>query len=118
MQNLEQIRAAAALDFYAQRVRNRRNRQTRGREDGDVVRGLPSLVLNNGLLATMAYAQERQGDYAEFMNEIGRFLVQRGLIQGDDYIRVLSNVDSITLRRATQEALAYLAFLKRFRPVG
>src|SRR5437016_5606435 len=51
MQNLEQIRARNALDFA-----NKHGDKIRGPEGGEVIKKLPSHILNHGLLATAAYS--------------------------------------------------------------
>ena len=117
MKNLEQIRASSALAFY-----NSDNAaRIRGENKGDVVKGLSSLIINNGLLATMSFAVSKGSGYETFMCEICRFLAEsraigrrsqdlRGHLQG------LCDVNSLALQRATGEALSYLAYLKRFEP--
>lgn len=126
MQNLEQIRAAEALKFWE----NPDNRKSCGGEEGgDVVSKLPSLIINNGLLATLAFAKAKEGGHAKLMAEVLRFLALKnvqamaaptGFRQGDGLldpgIRTLTEKDSLVLQRATAEALAYLAYLKRFAP--
>ena len=54
--NLEQIRAASAL-AYANADGNKR-----GSEGGEVVRKLPALIMGNGLLATAAFAYQKEYD--------------------------------------------------------
>jgi CRISPR/Cas system CMR-associated protein Cmr5 small subunit len=98
-----------------------------GEQGGDVVRGLSSLIIANGLLATLAFAKEKKKGYQTFMEEIGRFLSSQGddgrhlfsqqINTLDDFIDRLTNNDSLTLQRAADESLAYLAYLKRFRTI-
>jgi len=120
MKNLEQIRAAAALKFW--KVQEDAS-ETTGKKGGDVIRGLASLVINNGLLATLAFATEKQGGHEKLAKEIGRFLEERGIIKPSgetvkDVTQSLTDADSLTLQRATAEALAYISYLKRFRKAG
>jgi CRISPR type III-B/RAMP module-associated protein Cmr5 len=127
MKNLEQIRALHAHRFWnpADEAGCARLKEVRGEQEGDVVRGLSSLIISNGLLATLAFAKEKGKGYKTFMEEIGAFLSTarkdgRGLINQpvetlDDFIRVLTSNDSSLLQQATDEALAYLGYLKRFR---
>lgn len=122
MKNLEQIRALHALKFWQEKAETK---NIGGKEGGDVVRRLSSLILNNGLLATLAFAKSQKGSgYETFMLEIGQFLASTGpdgrnLIQEsidklDDFIKVLTSHDSIFLSQVTQKSLAYLSYLKRF----
>jgi CRISPR/Cas system CMR-associated protein Cmr5 small subunit len=150
MQNLEQLRAANALEFWreaaqklaqanaakadgdnatADRLRREVDQAYGGAGGGDVVSKLPSLIVNNGLLATLAFAKSKEGGHCKLMAALVAFLSKRevqatpapdGFRQGDGpldpYIRVLTTSDSIVLQRATTEALAYLSYLKRFAP--
>ena len=117
--NLEQIRAKHALAFWRDREKDD---NVKGEQGGDVVRGLASLIINNGLLATIAFSKEKGKGYETFMVEIGKFLcdgdvaVIRGKVASlDAFICALTENDSHTLQRATDETLAYIAYLKRFR---
>ncbi len=107
MQNLEQIRAAHALKKAASLDKN-------------VVNKLPAMVLNNGLLAAAAFAKDGNRDgLREAMDAVADHLKSRGLVDTtvgscDDMIKRLSAGSSAELQRATAEALAYLAYLKRF----
>lgn len=121
MKNREQIRAAAALDFWS------RTRDAAGRNDGDVVSGFPALVINNGLLATLAFCKDKKGGHAEIAKNIVEFLaspktriLELNKSPGtscflDSALKTLAEGSSEQLRRATAETLAYVAFLKRFR---
>jgi len=136
MQNLEQLRAAAALAFW----RDNAN-ANQGDDGGKVVQKLPALVINNGLLATAAFAKsksktEDNGNYRESNHE--RILrnvlavhvaaalpaalpLPVGYLPGertdlDRAIRALVGGTSLQLQQATREALAYLGYLKRFAP--
>lgn len=122
MKNLEQIRAKQALKFWENQ---REEDGTKGENGGDVVRGLGSLIINNGLLATLAFANEKKKGYEKFMEEIGRYLQSKGedgrKFWDEDtstlssFIKKLTTSDSQILQLATSESLAYLSFLKRFR---
>jgi len=122
MKNLEQIRAMHALAFWQAR---QNDAEVKGDQGGDVVRGLSSLIINNGLLATIAFAKEKGKGYDTFMKEIGRFLGSAGPdgrkvlpqeVAGlEQFVSVLTSNDSELLQQATAETLAYLGYLKRFR---
>ena len=111
MQNLEQIRAAHAL----KKATNL---------DKKVVNKLPAMLVNNGLLAAAAFAKDGNRDgLREAMDAVGDHLKSRGLVGAnagncDGIINDLSARPSTDLQRATAEALAYLAYLKRFATKG
>ena len=117
MQNLEQIRAAKALNVAAQTSKM-------------AVSKLPAMILANGLLATAAFASETKKDgktpkrremdaaftgTAEHLaTPVLGLSVLANCKSGSDLIGKLSGADSIALQRATSEALAFLAYVKRF----
>lgn len=119
MQNLDQIRAAKALNAVSA------NRFVRA----DVA-GFPALIIQNGLLAAFAYAAEdgkeaRKGikfacdqTAGHLANPVHGIDVLNGITTADAAIRTLSQetASSLDLQRATTEALAFFSFLKRFAP--
>jgi CRISPR/Cas system CMR-associated protein Cmr5 small subunit len=118
MQNLDQIRATAAHTLC------KRANFTRSE-----IAGFPSLVMNNGLLAAMAFAiegdREARTGVAEAVNGMALHLANpvhgipalRSVRSADTLIRALSeNATSLDLQRATSEALAFFSYLKRFAP--
>jgi hypothetical protein len=130
MQNLEQIRAKHALNFW--NPSQEQPPSARGVNQGDVISKLPSLIMSNGLLATAAFAKSKGGGHEELITAVFRFLSapDRGVLpappqarQGerelDTFIRLLTDghdATSTRLQVATAEALAYLGYLKRFAP--
>jgi hypothetical protein len=106
-------------------------RVTKGAAAG-TASSLPPLVLTHGLLATLALAKARGGAPRALLLEACRFLCdpERAVLpppsakqeyndELDPYIRLLtdgSDATSLRLQRATAEALAYLAALKRVPP--
>jgi CRISPR-associated protein Cmr5 len=113
MQNLDQIRAAAADKLLPQGKAHPFDRS-------DVV-GIPALILTNGLLAAAAFCCEEGKDKRQGMKRafdgIAEHLKSRALTAattGQGLISDLATKDSLTLQRATTEALAFLAYLKRF----
>lgn len=124
MENLEQRRAAHALaKAYACRKQEK---------DGDCLPGYPSLIINSGLLATLAYSMEKSVKDGRVKTEtqwwavssaIAFHLHNLGIVtrqQGEPDAASLRDAltsnrcDTFTLRRATDEALAFLGYLKRF----
>lgn len=111
MQNLDQIRAAAALRAAATL-------------DRSAIAKLPGLILGNGLLAAAAFCDaegggDNRGHLSRAMTSTAKHLAGRGIAKaGTDDIKTLiadlSSKDSLTLQRATAESLAFLSYLKRF----
>lgn len=110
MQNLDQIRAAHALEAHA-------------KTDKSSVAKLPGMILTNGLLATLAFACEagkdnRKGQLAA-ADSLAAHLAKTipelaGSTSGASLGTKLAAGTDLTLQRATTEALAYLSYLKRF----
>jgi CRISPR/Cas system CMR-associated protein Cmr5 small subunit len=150
MQNLEQIRAAHALAFWkpayeklqqaaeadrrgdmptAGRLRREVDDNYGGAAGGAAVSKLPSLIVGNGLLATLAFARSKGKGYEKLMLNVLAHLPSDGIAampapagRGngdaplDPALRKLSEGSSLLLQRASAEALAYLGYLKRFAP--
>jgi len=114
MQNLEQIRAANALNAAA-----RVNRKA--------VTKLPAMIVNNGLLAAAAFAKDKSEELLGAMTAVAEHLADRRIERlpetsgtTDALLRhlVAPTTGSDRLRLATSEALAYLSYLKRFANRG
>jgi CRISPR-associated protein Cmr5 len=112
MQNLEQLRAANAFEAAKDL-------------DRSAVNKLPAMIIANGLLATAAFCQaeggggDSRGQMKVALEATAKHLAKRGLIAGEgttikDLIEYLTSHDSHYLQRATTEALAFIAYLKRF----
>jgi len=125
MQNLEQKRAAHALEWASE--------VTRGKADGEVVKKIPPLVMNNGILASMAFAVEpgkdgykNPGHYSVFKAIVSHLQENTKLNIPKDssnsnvesFLALAAKRDSIFLRAVTGEALAYLSYLRRFVKKG
>jgi CRISPR/Cas system CMR-associated protein Cmr5 small subunit len=117
MQNLEQIRAAAALPVAGKTTKADASK-------------LPALIIANGLLAATAFATEPKKDggfkreaMAEVLNGTARHLANpvhgltalAGVTDARTMTRALSErASSFDLQRATAEALAFIGYVKRF----
>lgn len=117
MKNLEQIRAANAL-AYAKAGLN-----TRGQQQGNVLKKLPALVMGNGLLAAgaFAYAQKNDSGWRTCFDHIAKHLAHPdiAIAPGQDTLDKLMDflsvkADSQVLKLATEESLAWLSYARRF----
>lgn len=111
MKNLEQLRAKNALDC----VKNLEKKD----EEGNAVSGYPSLVINNGLMAAMAFSHAKGGQHKKVAEAIVRHLaILFPEVAGGDGVKKmlerLADSDSHTLQLCTMEALKFLSYLKRF----
>jgi CRISPR/Cas system CMR-associated protein Cmr5 small subunit len=124
MRNLDQIRAAHAI--------GKRDIRIPGTEGGEVVKKVPMLIRQNGLLAALAFACERGRRGGTWKNEghhrVFEFVVEHlarcpsvelALPDGGDdlvvrYNEWLANQSSAALRLHTAEIMAYLGYLRRY----
>jgi hypothetical protein len=119
MQNLEQIRARNALDFA-----KREGERVTGPQGGEVIKKLPSHILNHGLLATAAYSFTEKVGWQLTFDAIARHLADSevAILPADkvrdratllDYLTA-RETSSETLKLVTNETMAWLQFARRF----
>ena len=134
IRNLEQIRAKIAL-AAADKIGT-------GSDGGKTVaKKVPAQIVQNGLLASLAFAIEkvkndglvlaadgyyRKDDgfqkcgyantFVSVMEDLRKTDNDLGICNGDlsDWLKALCEKSSAELRRVTEEALAYLNYLRRF----
>jgi CRISPR/Cas system CMR-associated protein Cmr5 small subunit len=116
MKNLEQIRAKNAMNFA--------NKGTvKGKEGGEVMKKIPPIVMNNGLLAAIAYSYDQKEGWRQVFDAVAVHLSDQDihivhLTQNqqnrDGLMTELMSGDSMLLRRATAETLAWLNYARRF----
>lgn len=119
MKNLDQIRAANAI--------RHRNTVFPGAEGGEVVKKVPTMIRDNGMLAAAAFAAEPKGNgnyknpghkkvfdcIIEHLTADGVNLLN-GTMELEDFIQYLADSDSAVLRNITAESMEYLNYLRRF----
>lgn len=112
--NIEQIRAKNALGEIARKAKKQD-------KEGDNLSGYPSLLINNGLLATLAFSLDKGKQHERIADAIAFHLNHLGIVSangGKALLESLCNENSAKLQRATQEALQFLGYLKRFQRGG
>jgi len=119
MNNLDQLRAKHALDAAT-------GRTFKGANNGEVVKKIPAMIRQNGILGALAFAREnaqnKKTDHADVffaiidhlkkLKRIDQSVPHEGSLDG--FIRYLCGEDSVILRAVTEEAMAYLNYLRRF----
>ncbi len=120
MQNLDQIRARNALD-----ATNGETYPAKG--GGEVGKKLPTMVRENGIMATLAFVLEKdkQGKFSndgmkramdrvvEHLTNVGK--VPKDIKDSPAWQEFLAEkATSAHLREQTDEALAYLGFFRRY----
>lgn len=119
MENLDQIRAANALEAANGAL-------FKGANDGEVVKKIPAMIRQNGFLGALAFAKENDGKtgHADVFRAIVKHLKTLNRLSGqkretvDGFILDLCASDAATLRAVTDEAMAYLNYLRRFAKKG
>ena len=128
MQNLNQIRARHVLEF----AKSTESASVKGKNGGEVIKKIPPVIMNNGLLAALAYSmgvkkrdEETGQDVYPWRNvfdavakhlaskEIGMIPVDRN--SAEMLLDYLSSEDatSVMLRDITAEAGEWLNFARR-----
>ena len=116
--NMEQLRAARALDDARAILAARST-------EGDKLSGYHSLIITNGLLATLAYSTDKGGECRIIAESLIRHLAalqKYGRFPGEclpenlmDAIGCIAATATPTLlAMMTDECMAYLNYLKRF----
>lgn len=116
MQNLEQIRARNVLAFS-------KSGAVAGDQGGEVIKKIPALILNHGLLATAAYSFSEKEGWQKVFDAIALHLAdeQIGVVPPSvksrqtlmDFLTA-KDTSSGTLKHATAETMAWLQFARRF----
>ena len=118
MQSLEQIRARNAL-----RCQKEDGQLIVGPQGGEVIRKVPALILNHGLLATAAYAFTQKEGWLVLFKHVARHLADPdiGIVAAkiNDHVSLMEHLTSgdatsETLKLATGETLAWLGYARRF----
>jgi CRISPR/Cas system CMR-associated protein Cmr5 small subunit len=109
MKNLEQIRAKNALTATE-------NVKFSGVNDGEVAKKVPTMIMENGILAAATFAQETGKGYDTVFQAVIVHLKDVEIMPAgkDDIISWLVDEDSAQLRAVTAETMAYLSYLRRF----
>ncbi len=120
MQNLDQIRAKNALEAAEH------PEQFKGANNGDIVKKVPPMIQQNGLLGTLAFAIDGNEGYAGIMKATIKHLESKELypeikkvISSEEeslnqFTKFLCTKDAAYLQALTAEALSYLNYLRRY----
>lgn len=112
MQNLDQKRALNAMAAV-------RKYDPQGKNDGNVIKKVPTMIQQNGLLGAIAFALDDKVGHADVLKgamEHYHTYDAESPVGNDlnEFARWLCQQDSARLRAATAEILAYLNFYRRF----
>ena len=112
MQTLEQQRAAYAWE----QVRHC------GKDYTNLAKGAPALIMANGLMQSLAfYASKGKDHHTKLNNHILSWLCKQKLIESENFedaMKCLYDTSPTKYRRATQETLELLKWVRQFAPVA
>jgi len=84
----------------------------------NLAKAAPALIMANGLMAALAYYQEKgRGHHEALSADLRRWLAKEGLAASDRYEAVMENLFKARpadYRRATEESLAILRWIRHF----
>ena len=113
---LEQQRAQFAWKYAQKGI------QAAGAEYRNLAKAAPALIMNNGLMQTLAFYKDKDKDkphYAELAMHLRRWIMQR--VDGNDQdpgfeamMEKLLNTQPDQYRQATDEALLILRWIRQF----
>ena len=109
MKNIEQKRAAHALE----RAPNIDGGVGKGDPKG-VVKKIPSLVINCGILSSMAFAKEKEAGYKDVFDAFIDYYEPLRGCSLDQALTSMCDMSAEELRHTTAEFMAYLSYLRRF----
>ncbi len=83
-----------------------------------LAKAAPALIMNNGLMQALAFYQSKDKAHHLALNRhLCDWLYQRGIAQQADFASVMTalhGADAPTFRRATEETLALLKWIRQF----
>jgi CRISPR-associated protein Cmr5 len=94
-------------------------------EYGKLAKGAPALIMNNGLMQTLAFYQDKGKSHHQALNRhiidwlAAYFTHQENVsVPFDKMMEALMNADSQKYRKATEETLALLRWIRQFAAIS
>ena len=111
MPTLEQERAEYAWSQVQNAVRGFGSKYT------NIAKSCPALVMNNGLMQTLAFLNSKDSHHRALNDHIIAWLYQRGIVISPQFATAMDSLHQATpsvYRRATQETLELLKWLRQY----
>lgn len=89
----------------------------KGKEGGEAVKKVPTMIIENGLLGAMAFALDKGVGYRKTFEELldyHKSLELQTAVTVEKWFEQLAEGSPEMLRITTAECLAYLSYLRRF----
>lgn len=100
-------------EFALREVENVKKNNSDLKKYKSLVRKLPSLIITNGLLPTIAFLNSKS-EYKQVYDSVEKWLTkERKIFAGNNLLQELSVAEVSKLRLATMEVLALADWLKR-----
>lgn len=84
----------------------------------NLAKAAPALIMSNSLMQALAFYQSKGKEHHLALNQhLCEWLRQRGVVQQADFASVMTalhGTDATTFRRATEETLALLKWIRQF----
>jgi len=116
-QTLDQERAAFAWEVAA---KARRNGKIKFNDYVNLAKSAPALIMGNGLMATLAFFQQKSEEAKELNRALCAWLCGRMGFLGEGYAEVMEGLHSAPSSahylHATEEALEILRWIRQFAP--
>ncbi|MBE0434897.1 MAG: type III-B CRISPR module-associated protein Cmr5 [Methylomicrobium sp.] len=94
-------------------------------EYGKLAKGAPALIMNNGLMQTLAFYQDKKGEHYKALNKhiidwLAAYLTHQEnvTVPFDKMMDALLNANSQKYRKATEETLALLRWIRQFAAIS
>jgi len=88
----------------------------------NLAKSAPALIMNNGLMQTLAFFHAKGQTHHDDLNlDLRLWLFQKKIVSGSEYAQTMNALftsDSETYMRATDEALALLRWIRQFADTG
>ncbi len=87
-----------------------------------LAKGAPALIMANGLMQSLAFYESKGQDHHKTLNRhILGWLYKQKLVKTEDFVTAMNDLhktSSVNYRRATQEALDFLKWVRQFAPAA
>jgi CRISPR-associated protein Cmr5 len=110
---IESGRAEFALNRVKSMVKNPNDKTKK--EYKSYAKRFPSLVLSNGLAATVAFALEKGGAWEDLYKDVSEWLIKNGYFASPTRLEeYVCSLNSDEYRAVTKEVLSLFEWLRRF----
>jgi CRISPR-associated protein Cmr5 len=83
----------------------------------NLAKGAPALIMQNGLMQTLAFLNSKGGEHQRLCWEVTGWLAKQMIVKGpgfDDAMSALHGSSSLEYARASDEALEVLRWIRQF----